>query len=284
MEIEHLKESTVIPDKTFPINVFFVQDIYLHWHDHMEWIIVKEGRACIQIDDSFVELQRGEIAFVNSKQLHAARIIDSDTELIAIVFNGAIVKNNGLDNTGNLYFSPYLFRQLKLPNFLKKEDDHTNKIRAAILRLINEFEGKEKGFELLIKAELFKIFGLILRNYCQIEQLSVTRIQKNYHLTELLDYLRENYNKSITVQQAASMVNLSPNHFCKIFKKVTSKTLIEYLNILRVNEAERILMETDLPITEVAEKVGYGSITYFGRVFKKIKNISPSAIRNIQEK
>lgn len=67
------------------------------------------------------------------------------------------------------------------------------------------------------------------------------------------------------------MVNLSPNHFCKVFKKITGKTLIEYLHLLRINEAEKMLVDTDASITEIAGNVGFSSITYFGRVFKKLK-------------
>ena len=284
LTVKHLKESTYIPDMTFPINVFFARDIALHWHDHMEWIIVKEGKARVQIDDTFIHLHKGEFAFINSKQLHAAWLLEENTELIAVVFNEAIIRNNGLDNTENLYLLPYLNHKQKLPNFLRSTEPHVEKINESINNLIKEFERKENGYELLIKAELFRIFGLIFRYYTQLEEQSTNRIQKKYNMTVLLDYLRENYNREISVNDAAKMVSLSPNHFCKVFKKVTGKTLIEYLHLLRINEAERLLIETDLPVTEIAEKIGFGSITYFGRVFKKIKNMPPSVRRSSTER
>src|SRR5690625_7605966 len=119
MTMKNLQESTFIPDKTFPINIFFIKEIHIHWHEHMEWIIVKEGKACIQVDDNFFELKKGEIAFVNSKQVHAARMLERQTELIAIVFNEAIIRNSGLDHTETTYFYPFLNHHLKLPNCLK---------------------------------------------------------------------------------------------------------------------------------------------------------------------
>jgi AraC family transcriptional regulator, transcriptional activator of pobA len=173
-----------------------------------------------------------------------------------------------------------LSQQLKLPNFIRKDEKHTSQIIASITNLVYEFEQKKTGYELLIKAELFRIFGLIFRNYGYLKQHYTNRYQKNYNLTALLDYLREHYHDEISVNVASKMANLSPNHFCKVFKKVTSKTLIEYIHLLRINEAEKMLIETDLPVTEIAEKVGFGSTTYFGRVFKKIKNTSPSARRS----
>jgi AraC family transcriptional regulator, transcriptional activator of pobA len=280
MMISHLKESTYIPDKTFPINVFSISEVPLHWHNHMEWILIKEGKALVQIDDVFVHLEKGELAFVNPKQLHAAWSLEENTKIAAIVFNDALLRNSGLDCTEHLYLYPYFNNGLKLQNFLRNGESYTKELSHSISSLINEFEQREIGYELLVKAELFRIFGLIFRYYHQLKEKPPIRFQKSYNLTTLLNYLREHYDKEMSIDVAASMVNLSPNHFCKVFKKITGKTLIEYLHLLRINEAERMLIETDWSITEIAGRVGFSSITYFGRVFKKIKNVSPSVKRS----
>jgi len=274
-----LKETTYIPDRSFPIHIFYTKDIPVHWHDHMEWILIKKGQARVQVDDVFVDLKNGECAMVNSKQLHSAQILAEDTEIVAIVFNEAIIRNSGLDNTEHLYFTPYLTSQLKLPNFLK-ESKYLEAVQESMFKIINEYRQKEKGFELMIKSEIFKIFGLAFRNFYQTDDQINVSIRRNYNLSPLLNYLRKHYDQDISLKTAAKMVNLTPNHLCKVFKKVTGKTLIEYTHHLRTNEAERLLIETDEPISEIAEKVGFGSITYFGRVFKKIKNMSPSDKRN----
>ncbi|KSU85458.1 MULTISPECIES: AraC family transcriptional regulator [Fictibacillus] len=274
-----LKEATYIPDKTFPINIFFINKFPLHWHNHMEWIFIKEGKVKVQIDDTFVHLEKGELAFVNPKQLHAAEGLTDHAEIAAIVFNDALLRNTGLDCTERLYLYPYFNNELKLQNFLRKEEVYTNELSRSISCLITEFEKSEVGYELLVKAELFRIFGLIFRYYHQLKEQSPAFSKKSYHLTGLLKFLREHYNQEISIEEAARMVNLSPNHFCKVFKKITGKTLIEYLHLLRINEAEKMLVDTDASITEIAGNVGFSSITYFGRVFKKIKNVPPSVIR-----
>lgn len=274
-----LKETTFIPDKSFPIHIFYTAEIPVHWHDHMEWIMIKKGQARVQVDDVFVDLKSGEFAMVNSKQLHSAQVLVEGTEIVAIVFNEAIIRNSGLDNTEHLYITPYLNGQLKLPNFLK-ESKYLEVMKESIFQVINEYKHKEKGFELMIKSEIFKIFGLAFRSFYQTDDQINVSIRRNYNLSPLLNYLRTHYHQDISLKEAADMVNLTPNHLCKVFKKVTGKTLIEYTHHLRINEAERLLIEKDDPISEIAEKVGFGSITYFGRVFKKIKNMSPSEKRN----
>lgn len=272
-----LKETTFIPDQSFPIHIFYTADIPVHWHDHMEWIMIKQGQARVQVDDVFVDMKSGEFAMVNSKQLHSAQVLEDGTEIVAIVFNEAIIRNSGLDNTEHLYVTPYLNSQLKLPNFLKTSK-YLEEMNEAISRIINEYRHKERGFELMIKSEIFKVFGLAFRSFHQYDYQ--VNIRRNYNLSPLLDYLRIHYDQNISLKEAAEMVNLTPNHLCKVFKRVTGKTLIEYTHHLRINEAERLLIERDDPISEIAEEVGFGSVTYFGRVFKKIKNMSPSDKRN----
>ncbi|OBR67596.1 hypothetical protein A7K91_22190 [Paenibacillus oryzae] len=274
-----LKENTFIPDRTFPINVFRVGDVYPHWHDHIEWVYVKEGLAKIQIDGSFEQIGKGELAFINSRQLHSAATQTPDTELICIVFNEALVRGSGLDITEYHYFVPYLQQQQKWPSWMRKDAPCMEELGEAFERLLSEFGQKRPGYELLVKAELLRIFGLYFRYAEQFMSEAPPRTYNPHDFTSLLKTLRERFCEPITIGEAAGMVNLSPNHFCKLFKKVTGKTFIDYLHTLRVQEAERLLLESDLPVTEIAERVGFSTITYFGRVFRKIRSQSPSSIR-----
>ena len=153
-------------------------------------------------------------------------------------------------------------------------------IGEAFTRLVGEFEAKQPGYELLVKAELLRIFGQYFRWAQQSAAPKPGRAPLSpYDFSGLLHTLRKRCHEAVSVEEAARMVNLSPNYFCKVFKQVTGKTLIDYIHHLRVKEAERLLLETDSPVTEIAGKVGFSNMTYFGRVFKKIKNATPTDIR-----
>lgn len=278
------KEATVMPDKTFPLNVFSVQKIRLHWHEHMEWIYVKKGRVQLQINNTIAVLEADELAFVNSRQLHEAIPLDEDTELVAIVFNEVLIRNSGLDSTEARYFEPILNHSLLLPNFLKSDDSICRSIISSVSRLLQEFDDKKTGFELFIKGELYRLFGLIIRHHPELWNIQYAARLNDDMITTFLKYLRENSHKPITVTEAAKLVNLSPNHFCSVFKKTTGRTLIEYINLLRVNEAERLLKETVDSIEEIAFKIGFSNSTYFGRVIKKYRNMTPTHLRNYLKK
>ncbi|MBW5444627.1 helix-turn-helix domain-containing protein [Cohnella sp. CFH 77786] len=273
------KEQTVLPDRGFPINVFFVGPIPHHWHDHIEWIYVRQGTARIQVDASFETLSQGELVFVNSKQLHGTDWLSEDAKLLCIVFNEALVRGSGLDVTEHHYFLPYLHQRSEWPAVMRKDHPITGEIGEAFARLVEEFGRKAPGYELLVKAELLRIFGLYFRYAEQSARQNSSLIRQSNEFAALLHMIRDRYDQAISVKEAAEFVRLSPNHFCRVFKQLTGKTLVEYVHLLRINEAERLLLDTDWPVTEIAGRVGFPNLTYFGRVFKKLKSVSPSAVR-----
>lgn len=279
MTVSPLKEITHMPDRTFPINVFRVGGIHQHWHDHIEWIYVLKGQAVVQVDGSFELLKQGELTFVNAKQLHSAVVHAPDTALICIVFHETLVRGSGLDITEFHYFVPYLHGQRRWPSRMRAHDPYMGDINDAFTRLLQEFDRKQPGYELLVKAELLRIFGLYFRFAEQSASQLPAREQKPYNFTHLLEALRERYREPITVGNAARQVSLSPNHFCKVFKQVTGKTFVDYIHTLRVQEAERLLLETDEPIASIADRVGFSTPTYFERVFKKVRGMTPSSAR-----
>lgn len=273
-------EHTDIPDKTFPMNTFHCRMFPPHWHDHLEWVYVCRGATRVQLDGDFFDVVAGELIFINAKQVHSSIATVPGTELIAIVFNDALLRSS-LDSTDSRYFGPLMNNRWQVPSVIKREDPLWADIRQSVLHVIDEFERSDAGFELFIKSEFYKLFGLMFRN-------AVTKLKKGEHprqdtayFTNLLTYLRDHFSESVSVCDAARMVNMSPNYFCKIFKKLTGKTLVEYMHILRVMEAERLLLNTNIPITTIAGEVGFSNATYFGRIFKKYKNQVPSDVRRI---
>lgn len=78
------------------------------------------------------------------------------------------------------------------------------------------------------------------------------------------------------MEEAARICCVTPNYFCHLFKKNTGKTLIEYVNMLRVHEASRLLQLRRYSIQEVAFRVGFTGLTYFGRIFKQHTSMTPS--------
>ncbi|WP_029036254.1 AraC family transcriptional regulator [Salinimicrobium xinjiangense] len=112
---------------------------------------------------------------------------------------------------------------------------------------------------------------------------SYTSINKDFENSDkikiIYEFVQENYQYKISLNEISEMVNMSPVSFNRFIKKRTGKTLIEYVNDTRIGYASRWLIEKDLSIAEVAFKCGFNNIANFNRVFKKSKNCTPSQYR-----
>lgn len=98
-------------------------------------------------------------------------------------------------------------------------------------------------------------------------------------IKKLLDYMRVNYAQDISLRHAAEMINISESYLSTIFKKETGSGFTDWINSLRIDQAASYLVDTNLPSYLIAERVGYENINYFGRIFKKIKGVSPQKYR-----
>ncbi|MDQ6423496.1 response regulator [Paenibacillus sp. LHD-117] len=100
-------------------------------------------------------------------------------------------------------------------------------------------------------------------------------------IKKLLRYMDEHYAKNLSLRSAAGMVNMSEAYLSTIFKKETGTNFTDWLNMLRIEKAATLLIETDLPSYLISEQVGYENSNYFGRLFKKMKGVSPQKYRAI---
>ncbi len=93
-------------------------------------------------------------------------------------------------------------------------------------------------------------------------------------------YIRKNYMKDISMQDAARMMNYSDAYFCKLFKQCFDQNFTAYLTRFRINEARRLLQDKNASVREVSMLVGYYDANYFAKVFKRIAGMNPSEYRD----
>ena len=102
-----------------------------------------------------------------------------------------------------------------------------------------------------------------------------------YVLADAISYINDNYKNKITLEQLSSTVNMSPFYFSRMFKKETGYSPYEYIIIVRINEAKRLLKGSDLLIKEIAYRVGFNSESRFVTSFRKNTELSPTEFRNV---
>ncbi|MCL5935368.1 MAG: helix-turn-helix domain-containing protein [Firmicutes bacterium] len=98
-------------------------------------------------------------------------------------------------------------------------------------------------------------------------------------ILKAVEYIKQNYQKDLTLYEMAQVIFLNPHYFSRVFKQETGYTFMEYLTATRVEQAKKLLLTTNLSVSKVAKKVGYHDANYFNRVFNKKEGLSPSKYR-----
>lgn len=142
-------------------------------------------------------------------------------------------------------------------------------VTGYLLKPINEAEFKE-----LINKAIYNIN----QNSRQAGHVNAV----NYSLPVRLacEYIEKNYQEDINLNKISNYVSLSKNYFCNIFKKETGITIWDYLIRIRMEEAKKMLLETEQKTYEISELVGYDDPSYFGRLFKKYTGFTPIEFRD----
>jgi two-component system response regulator YesN len=99
-------------------------------------------------------------------------------------------------------------------------------------------------------------------------------------LSEAMNYIRRNYNNDLSLEKVAQNIYISPYYLSHLFKEELNITFVEYLTMVRVEEAKKLLSSPSMSILAIASEVGYEDASYFSKVFKKTTGLSPNQYRN----
>lgn len=150
-----------------------------------------------------------------------------------------------------------------------KEFTTDEMLRITLLQMIDSPSIPE--LTAVLKAGTDSLYGRVL----DVMQSTVSHITKRSQ-----EYINENYAQALTLNSIASTLKMSPYYLSHLFKKELGINVIEYLNQVRIQNAQRLLLETTDSIQEISIKVGFTDANYFCRVFRKITSCPPSAYRS----
>ena len=243
----------------------------LHWHLDFEFIRVTQGRLLLTLNGQTFELNDGDTAFIPSGLLHSA-VPQQDC-----IYDCAVIGQN-------LYYPEGCWEQIKQIQKHKKEVQSIYKKEHSLMcgYIGNIFNAGERSAEagireLMIRGALYSFLSAALNDYPKSEVAANTP-QSERRITQIkqaLEYIEKNYYKLITLKELAASIGMSPKYFCQFFKEMTLHSPIEYLNCYRIERACDLLRFSNLSIVDISEKTGFHDTSYFIKMFKKHKNITP---------
>ncbi|MBB5325744.1 two-component system response regulator YesN [Anoxybacillus tepidamans] len=116
---------------------------------------------------------------------------------------------------------------------------------------------------------------------CFSYQVFATQFEQRRLIEKAISYIHENYQKDIKAMDVAAYINVSPNYFSQLIKQATGMHFNDFLHEVRIQQAKKLLTETNYRIFEIGELVGYKDYKYFVHIFKKLTSIPPSKYRTI---
>ncbi|MBM7582056.1 AraC-like DNA-binding protein [Caldicoprobacter guelmensis] len=149
-----------------------------------------------------------------------------------------------------------------------------NDVFGHDFNIYSELSRKETLDE--IEAWLVKMYRAIIDFLIAYEEEEDETVRK------IVDFIERNYKKDIGIQEVASFVGLSYSHVRKVFKSRIGENIVEFINKLRIEEAKKLLLNTELPVREIALIVGYNSDQTFARIFKKVEGVTPGEYRRFK--
>ena len=248
-----------------------------HFHPHYEVYILLSGERHYFIRDQIYRVQQGDIVFIAKNELHRTLPAElPEHERIVMYFNDHFAEHHF---AGHSAWILSLF-QSKQPVFhlSAREQSHLNPL---IQKLLRELTVQAPGYELCMQCIVTELLITCARLHREQAQLPATiGTEAHQHMSEVARYIKSHYQQEISLPLLAEQFHLSPSYLSRIFKKTTGFSITEYLNTIRIQEAQRLLRESELKIIDIANIVGFGNFSHFGKMFKHLSQVSPREYRD----
>jgi len=270
-------------DQTFPVDAarrtIANNRITQHWHPFLEIGYCLDGEGLFHISDKTYSVRAGDVFVIRQAQPHIANAEPGKSCRFLFVYFKASV----LEASEPELLLPFHAK----PSILNNRIDGALPVAGEIGRLLvglgDELEEKQIGYRSQVRGALLQACALLARHYrAQMKPGDWNALQNSFHrLYPALEYIREHLADDIRLQDVADHISLSPSRTYHLFKEIIGDGFKEHLIKMRIKEAQRLLVGTDLPITDVFLQSGFPNHASFYRSFQQIVNMTPGEYRNV---
>jgi len=236
-----------------------------HSHDNYELYYLLAGQRDYFIRNRTYRVEQGSFVFIEKEELH--RTVDT-----GVPNHERVVIN----------FAPSLLQDFPLRGFsgvVKLPVQEQYKGELLIQELLAEAKSDAPGRDIMMDALLRRLLLLVFRAQPETQEPAAQPSPVHKTMSEIAAYVGTHYQDKLLLQDVAKQFFISPYYLSRKFKLCTGFGFAEYVQLVRIREAERLLRETDLKMIEVAEKSGIGPVSNFHKLFKRMNGCSPLQYR-----
>lgn len=249
-----------------------------HWHEELEFDYAYRGSIQIETAGRAYTIHQGEAYFINTNVMNTKRMAPGSTAAMehAHLFHPVLLAGHFRSVFETKYLNPVLKDQ-SLEVLILKEDTASGR---EFLRLLRTLDGLDGGAEQEFQVRnLLSQAWLVLLEELQLQQKKHQPLYVQDRTRDMLRYLHQHYGEKITVADLAAQVGVSERECIRSFKSVFHQTPMDYLIHYRIEQAKRLLTQTEASVTEIAFRTGFQSSAYFTKTFRTLQGQTPTVFR-----
>lgn len=245
---------------------------FQHFHSFYEIYILFKGKCDHIIEGQLYPLMQYDIVILKPYKLHKSVYhMNQPSERLVINFSPDYINNllNGDENILN--------KLLKNDFNVYRFDDN---VKGKLIKIFNGMYNCVKSDN---KINTLKAYSLFLELICELHSNTNNNIYKpsqqvtSNRLVPIITYIHENFNdSSLNLKMLSSKFFISTFYLSHHFKDVTGFTLTQYIHLTRIKKAQQLLIETNAKTIDISNKCGFGSLSQFNRIFRKLCGCTPT--------
>lgn len=241
----------------------------LHWHERMEILRVLEGSLELRLGNETYLLDPGKVAIVDPRQLHGGFTGDDGVKHQTLMFDIAAFLND--TPATKQYLQPLLDETIAFCDIT----DHPAVVEAtdALIAVMQTPD----VHPLAAIGELYRLFGALCEHCTTVPR--TPHHDQDQKFSSVLDHINNHYTDRLSASELCRQFNYSEAYFCRLFKKRTGLTVTNYIRILRLELAQRLLKQEELDINTIAARCGFADTAYFCNCFHRQFNRTPTEFR-----
>ena len=249
-----------------------------HYHEYIELLYGIDCDIEVWINGNIYPFKTGDLIIINSMEAHQLKFLMNKNDYIVIKFSPQQLYTSEQSVYEIKYLLPFTLNDFSSDRRISADVIKDTTVPDSIRTIYSEWEEKSYGYELAIRTHIFQIILWLLRYWNKTNPELLTNINLPPVLAKALGFISQNLS-NVTASDVANFCGYSYTYFSEIFKNSMHVNFRDYLLRARINEAEKLLLTTDMDITDIALSTGFSTASHFIKQFKTVKGTTPTKFR-----
>jgi len=250
---------------------------YPHRHDFFEVLYLNKGSGFHVIDSNKYEIKPPCIFFMSPGQAHKLEL-SHDIEGYIFIFTSDFYLINQTNQNRLLEFPFFFTINQNHPPLLLSNPNDTAFLETIFVRAVGEISTTENHSVELLRS-LLDLILVYASSLYKVDDSMLSKGKGHILVKRFFQLLEENYQNNISVNEYASMLAITPNHLTQTIKQLTGKTSNEIIQEKQMLEIKRLLVHTNMGVSEISNHLNFADQSYFTKFFKKITGMTPLRFR-----